>query len=207
MTGSLSASNPEDLMADTDVRSSEGSSKPGDGLVDEQDELVEAFRDAVARRIPDDVQIVPADEGFAVGYPDPLVMSGRGDTTCTSLWSVVRCDPRTMTFTIIDTVTDREVSRFGAGLATGGFRGRVSGDRVVHVYGTRPDGTEGRIGTHVHSARVLHEAIRGPATEQGWVERRPASAIVGLTFGLVAGAGLVVAAVVLGVLFLSGRLP
>ena len=112
-----------------------------------------------------------------------------------------------MTFKVIDTVTDREVSDFGAGLSVGGFRGRVSGDRAVYTYGTRPDGTKGRIGKQVHSARVLHEAIRRPAAELGWVERQPASAIAGLVFAWIGGVGAVVTLVVLGALFLSGRLP
>ena len=62
-------------MADERERSFDVDAEPSDEVVDESDDLVEWFRDAVGRGIPNDVRVVSADDGFAVGYPDPLVMT------------------------------------------------------------------------------------------------------------------------------------
>lgn len=176
-----------------------------DADLDDPAGLVTSFRDAVAQVIPHDVEVRPADDGFGVGYPEPLVMEMGASTSSTTLWSLVRCDPSTMTFKIVDAITDRGLDYFD-GSSIGAFRGRVSGDRVAYHYGTLPDGTKGLIRKHVHSARALHEAIRGPAADLGWVEKQPASAIVGLTMGVIGGVGGLVTLVVLGVLFATGQM-
>lgn len=175
-------------------------------MADTGAELVSELRDAVAARVPGDVEVRPAPDGFAVGYPEPLVMSGPDGPTATCLWAMVACDPTTLTYRITDVLTGSDVSFFGLNRSAFVFRGRMVGDRRVRERGTRPDGTRDLLRDQVHSPRVLHTAIREPATALGWQEKQPASAIVGKVVAIVAVAGLAVGGVVVGVLVLAGRL-
>ncbi|WP_448630784.1 hypothetical protein [Cellulomonas soli] len=58
----------------------------------------------------------------------------------------------------------------------------------------------------MHSATVLHTAIREPAESLGWQEKQPASAVVGKTVAIVTGVGLAVGLIVVAALALTGRL-
>ncbi|WP_449386062.1 hypothetical protein [Cellulomonas soli] len=173
---------------------------------DEWGGVVEQLRDEVAARVPEDVEVRPTAEGFAVGYPEPLVMRGPDGQTTSCLWSLVRCEPSTMTLWIVDVVTSGETSWFDGSLTSRGFRGRVSGDRSASEYGTLPDGSHGLLRKRVHSATVLHTAIREPAESLGWQEKQPASAVVGKTVAIVTGVGLAVGLIVVAALALTGRL-
>lgn len=180
-----------------------GRARAGDDVAAE---LVAELRDAVARRIPGDVAVRDRDTGFAVGYPDPLVMSRDADDLPTCLWAYVACDPATLTFRITDVLTGPDRDGFDLGRRSVVFRGRMTGDRRVREYGTLPDGTRGVVREQVHSPRVLHAAIREPAAELGWHERQPVSAVVGKVVGIASGVAVVLSALVIAVLAVTGRL-
>ncbi|MBX9243751.1 hypothetical protein ICW40_02895 [Actinotalea ferrariae] len=169
-------------------------------------ELVVQLRDEVAMRVPDDVVVRPAPDGFAVGYPEPLVMRGPDGPTTTHLWAMVACDPTTLTLTITDLVTGTDVSFFELSRSAFVFKGRVTGDRRTREYGTLPDGTRGLLSSQVHSPKVLHTAIREAAAELGWQEKQPTSAVVGKAVGIGTAVAVVLAGLVVGVLALTGRL-
>lgn len=170
-------------------------------------DLVAELRDAVAQHLPDDVAVRPASDGFAVGYPEPLVMRRAGTRSATCLWADVACDAATMTYTITDVVTAGDISVVGGlGVSTSLFRGRVVGDRRVREYGPRPDGTRGPLREQVHSPRVLHTAVREAATALGWQERQPASAVIGKVVGIGTAVLVLVAGLVVGALALAGRI-
>ncbi|GAA3816652.1 hypothetical protein [Cellulomonas soli] len=173
---------------------------------DEWGDLVDQLREQVTVQVPHDVDVRPTEDGFAVGYPEPLVMRGPDGPSVSCLWSLVRCEPSTMTFQIVDVVTEGEASWFEGSLTASGFRGRVSGDRSASVYGTLPDGSHGLLEKRVHSAKVLHTAIREPAAALGWQEKQPASAIVGKTVAIVTGIGLLLGLGGVAALALTGRL-
>lgn len=170
-------------------------------------DLVAELQDAVAQHLPDDVAVRPAPDGFAVGYPEPLVMRRAGTRSATCLWAEVACDAATMTYTITDVVTAGDISVVGGlGASASLFRGRIAGDRRVREYGRRPDGTRGLLSEQVHSPRTLHAAVREAASALGWQERQPASAVIGKVVGIGTAALVVVAGLVVGALALAGRL-
>lgn len=177
-----------------------------DGPDDVGGELVVQLRDEVARRVPDDVVVRPAPEGFAVGYPEPLVMRGPDGPTTTHLWAMVACEPTTLTYRITDVLTGTDVSFFELSRSAFVFRGRITGDRRTREYGTLPDGTRGLLSSQVQSPKVLHTAIREPAAALGWQEKQPASAVVGKVVGIGTAVAVVLAGLVVGVLALMGRL-
>lgn len=177
--------------------------RTGDGVHD----LVAELRDEVRRHAPADVVVHDVADGLAVGHALPFETHGAGSATTTRLWAVVRCDPATLTLRIEDVVTALEVDRPDAAVRWSTFRGRAVGTGAVAVYGRRPDGSVGRLGTRRRQgARALHDAVRGPATALGWREAQPLSATVGRVVGLVAGAGAGLTLVALAVLALTGRL-
>lgn len=171
-------------------------------------DLVAELRDEVARRLPDDVAIRATADGFAVGYPEPLVVPGPDGTNATTLWAHVACDPTTLTFRITDVVRTAQSAPVDTALgrSVAVQRGRMVGDRRAREHGTLPDGTRGVVREQVHSPRLLHAAVREPAAALGWQERQPVSAVVGKVVGITAGAGVVLSGLVIAALALAGRL-
>lgn len=170
-------------------------------------DLVAELREEVARLVPDGVAVRPTPDGFVVGYLEPLVRHRHDGDSVTSLRAEVTCDPATLVLTITDVVAGEALhvdDGVHAGLSL--FRGRVSGNRRVREYGRRPDGTWGLLRDQVHSARALHRAIREPAAALGWQEKQPVSATIGKVVGIGAAVAVALAAVVVGVLALAGRL-
>ncbi|QGQ20771.1 hypothetical protein GC089_18205 [Cellulomonas sp. JZ18] len=175
---------------------------------DERDEvdLVAELREAVERRVPDDVMVEETDDGFAVGFRHPFE-DGIGSTRgWVRSWSMVRCDPTTMTLRIVDMSLSAEVNRFTGSVSASGRTGREKYRRWVEVYERGPDGRMVLVGREEQRSSTLHDAIRGPARELGWQEKQPASAIAGLVAAAVAGGGLVIGGVFVAVMALTGRI-
>lgn len=174
-------------------------------------ELIAELRDAVARRVPSDGEIRDTPAGFAVGYPGLLGVTTqadeqRADERPTLLWSYVSCDAATLTYRITDALSGPDPHAVDDVGRTVRFTGRMVGDHRERTYGRRPDGTWGLVSEKVLSPRLLHAAIREPAAELGWRERQPASAVIGLAVAITAAAGVVLSAVVVAVLAVTGRL-
>ncbi len=176
-----------------------GADGPGAGLVAQ-------LRDEVALLVPDDVVVRPAPDGFAVGYPEPLVRNGPQGARTSHLWAMVACDEATLTYRITDVVTGTDVDFFENSTSAFVFKGRITGDRSVREYGRRPDGTRGLLSEQVHSARALHDAVRVPAAALGWQEKQPASALVGKVVGIGTVVLIALSGLVVGALALAGRL-
>ncbi len=175
---------------------------------DERDEvdLVAELREAVERRVPDDVMVRETDDGFAVGFRHPFedrIGSTQGQVRS---WAMVRCDPATMTLRIEDMRFSAGTDRLTGKVGVAGFRGRENAVRSVAVYAPGPDGEPVLVERQVQRTSTLHGAVRGPAAELGWHEKQPLSATVGKVVGAIAGAGALLTLVVLGVLALTGRL-
>jgi hypothetical protein len=165
--------------------------------------LVAELRRRVADVAPDDVVVLPRQDGFDVQYAEELRFRGTTRTVVSSYRARAQCDPTTMTYQILDSA--RSVGS-GPGPTTWKVvHGRINEWRRVSVFGMRDDGTVGVVEERKQDTRVLHAAIRGPAAELGWTERQPLTARVGLVVGVIGGVGALVTVVALAVLALMGK--
>ncbi|WP_062078571.1 hypothetical protein [Demequina globuliformis] len=168
------------------------------------DLAVKEFIDAVTHSAPAELMVTAIDDGFDVTYREELTQRGILMRIDSTFRAVVRCDASTRTFTMADVGVVSHSSLGGLRRSTSWTSGRMYATRTVEAWGTRDDGTIGTLDSQKQDTRVLHAAVRGPASELGWVEEQPLSAKVGKTVAIVVAVGTVLAGVVVGVLAIAG---
>jgi|SRR5690554_6692796 len=169
-----------------------------------EDGSIREFRQAVSVAAPDELEVTAITDGFDVVYRDELTQHGILMRIDSTFRGVITCDPAQRTFTLEDCGITQHQSLAGLRMTVSGFRGRQNATHTVTAWGTQDDGTWGEVSTQTQNTRVIHAAVRGPAAALGWTEKQPLSAKVGKTVAIVTGVGMIIAAVVVGVLALNG---
>lgn len=172
-----------------------------------EDGSIREFREAVSAAAPDELEVTAISDGFDVVYREKLTQHGIVMRIDSTFRGVVTCDPAERTFTIEDRGITQHQSLASLRMSVTGFRGRQNATRTVTAWGKQNDGTWGEVSPQTQDTREIHTAVREPAAALGWTEKQPTSAKVGKVVAYIAGGGLAVGAVVVGVLFLAGVLP
>lgn len=172
-----------------------------------EDDSIREFREAVAEGAPDELEVLPAPDGFEVVYREELTQRGLLMRIDSTYWAVVKCDPVERTFIMEDRGATQHASLATLRFSKSTFRGRAYEKRTVSVFGRRDDGSLGKVDSQTQDTRVLHNIIRQPAEALRWTEKQPAAATIGKIVAGIAGGGLVIAGIVVGILFLTGTLP
>lgn len=174
---------------------------------DGEDPSIREFRQAVSAAAPDELEVTAIAHGFDVVYREELTQHGILMRIDSTFRGVVTCDPAQRTFTLEDRGITQHQSLAGLRLTVSGFRGRQNATRTVTGWGKQDDGTWGEVSTQTQSTRVIHAAVREPAAALGWTEKQPTSATIGKVVALIAGGGLALAGLTLGVLAIVGVFP
>ncbi|WP_062213526.1 hypothetical protein [Demequina oxidasica] len=177
-----------------------------DSVASQQDSAINQFRNAVAKAAPAELEVTALEAGFDVVYREQLTFKGVLLQIDSTFRVEVRCDSAARTFTMTDVGIVSRSSLATLSRTTSRFRGRQHAMRMVEAVGLKDDGTIGRVSTQRQDTRVLHSAVREPAVALGWTERQPKVATFGKWVAIMTGCGLVVGAVVVVVLALTGGL-
>lgn len=185
---------------------SEGMTHDSGTVASMQDSAINQFREAVATSAPPELEVTALDSGFDVVYREELTFKGILTRVDSTFRVEVRCDSTARTFTMADVGVVKHRNLANLRLTRSGFKGRANAMRMVEAVGRKADGTVGEVHSQRQDTRVLHTAVREPATSLGWTEHQTAAARIGKWVAIVTGGLLVVSAVVVGVLALTGAL-
>ena len=174
---------------------------------DFEDHSIREFRQAVSAAAPDELEVTAIADGFDVIYREELTQHGILMRIDSTFRGVITCDPAQRTFTLEDRGITQHQSLTGLRMTVSGFRGRQNATRTVAAWGKQDDGTWGEVSTQTQNTRVIHAAVREPAAALGWTEKQPASATIGKVVAFIAGGGLALAGLTLGVLAIAGVFP